>query len=238
MINKTYLDIILNDEQNSSKITPGDIITEDIITLLRLGNKRTRDACFARVSGNPNSIRYKVEFVCLLCGNTTCEEFTKQEILEHLEKNLPLKCSMCKSRDVAVDNFTEVQINAIAQSTLSFIDKYLVPTTANIYPEYAETQLAAFKRYLRTIDESKVAEVIQAMSYENFLQTLYWKSVSYIVKQNNNHRCVLCSSNDSLAVHHNTYMNHGYEHKDYVIKYDLTTLCENCHSSFHKHFNP
>ena len=236
MINKEYLEVILHDEQRISKIHPTDMITSDILKLLETGNRITRDACFARVTGNQKNIKYKVEFLCPVCGNYSCEEYSKQEILDYLDKKFAMKCSTCINNKNNEESLTEEEVNVVATTTLLFIEKYLTPTKANVYEEYADAQISAFKRYLRIVDEDKVAEFIKAMSYENFLQTMYWKSVSYIVKENSGHRCQLCSGSDNLAVHHNTYKNHGYEHREQCIKYDLTTLCETCHSKFHKYF--
>lgn len=230
-MNKEYLKIIINDEQNSSKIHPADCVDEETLSILMQGNKRTRDSCFARVSGNPAEVKYNLEFTCSKCDEVVLEKWTKNEILTQLEISPSFQCEKCRTN--TSDTLTDERVFAVAMNTLSFINKYLTPTTSNIYTEYAEKQLAAFKRALRTIDEDKVAEMIKNMSYENFLQTLYWKAVSFIVKETRDNKCQVCSATTGIVAHHNTYQNHGYEHKEHVMKSDLVVLCDRCHTKFH-----
>ena len=40
----------------------------------------------------------------------------------------------------------------------------------------------------------------------------------------------MCGSDKNLSTHHNTYENHGYEHKNEVINKDLIVLCQDCHN--------
>lgn len=68
------------------------------------------------------------------------------------------------------------------------------------------------------------------MSYEKFLQSVYWKKVRKIILKRDNHMCRICQSKDNLAVHHTTYKHHLDEmnHLD-----NLMTMCNGCHHEFH-----
>lgn len=83
------------------------------------------------------------------------------------------------------------------------------------------------------IDEDLVADYIKNMSYQDFLNTSYWKTISNYKKQKSNHRCMLCNNNNNLRTHHKSYERHGYEHRIEVINEDLIVLCDDCHKKFH-----
>lgn len=67
-------------------------------------------------------------------------------------------------------------------------------------------------------------------SYQDYLQTPYWKEVSRAVKKRFGWRCGVCNSPLDLCAHHRTYEHRGKEldHLD-----DLICLCKKCHRIFH-----
>jgi ribosomal protein L34E len=67
-------------------------------------------------------------------------------------------------------------------------------------------------------------------SYQDYLQTPYWKEVSRAVKKRYGFRCGVCNSPLDLCAHHRTYEHRGKEldHLD-----DLICLCKKCHRTFH-----
>jgi phage terminase large subunit GpA-like protein len=67
-------------------------------------------------------------------------------------------------------------------------------------------------------------------SYQDYLQTPYWKEVSRAVKKRFGWRCGVCNSPQNLEAHHRTYEHKGSEmdHLD-----DLICLCKICHQIFH-----
>jgi hypothetical protein len=69
------------------------------------------------------------------------------------------------------------------------------------------------------------------MSYSDYLETPYWRQVSAAVKERAGFRCQICNSPHDLRAHHRDYRHRGreLEHLD-----DLTCLCNNCHSLFHR----
>lgn len=64
--------------------------------------------------------------------------------------------------------------------------------------------------------------------YKEYLNSPHWKEIRLKALARAGNRCQLCSSTDSLNVHHNTYRNRGNED----LK-DLVVLCRNCHEKFH-----
>lgn len=75
------------------------------------------------------------------------------------------------------------------------------------------------------------ASELRSMDYSQFLQTPYWRAVSWYVKENYP-KCEICitSSVGPLEVHHRTYAHRGDEwrHLD-----DLMVLCRTCHEKQH-----
>ncbi len=87
---------------------------------------------------------------------------------------------------------------------------------------------------ISSIDQNKIADYIQNIPYKDFLNTPYWKLISWYVKAYSNFKCKLCGDNQNLNVHHPAYNCHGYEMQNYK---DLICLCESCHSRHHNRNN-
>jgi 5-methylcytosine-specific restriction endonuclease McrA len=69
-----------------------------------------------------------------------------------------------------------------------------------------------------------------ALTYQEFLNSDYWRYVRTIKLNQAQNKCELCNSDEALNVHHKTYEHHGEEHKHLS---DLIVLCHKCHSKFH-----
>jgi 5-methylcytosine-specific restriction endonuclease McrA len=66
--------------------------------------------------------------------------------------------------------------------------------------------------------------------YEEYLLAPYWKHRRGEKLRTVGYRCQVCNSRSPpLDVHHRTYDRLGKE-----LDEDLTVLCRNCHSNFHK----
>jgi hypothetical protein len=90
---------------------------------------------------------------------------------------------------------------------------------------------ACMQKYLHPVLEAKrhaLAKELSALSYDEYLQTPYWRELRLKVLNRDGHCCRLCRSTDQLEVHHNTYERRGMEELD-----DLVTLCKKCHQNFH-----
>lgn len=67
--------------------------------------------------------------------------------------------------------------------------------------------------------------------YQHHLASENWKLASELCKKRDGYRCRLCNGEDRLNAHHRTYEHRGDELNHLG---DLTTLCGDCHSEFHK----
>ena len=76
--------------------------------------------------------------------------------------------------------------------------------------------------------ESYSLEELKTMPYKKYLKTQHWDITKQLALERAGYKCQLCSSKESLNVHHNTYENRG-EEKDK----DLVVLCKVCHAKFH-----
>lgn len=67
------------------------------------------------------------------------------------------------------------------------------------------------------------------VDYQQYLQSTAWKHKCDNAKTRAYNRCQICNSQDRLEVHHRTYERLGFERNE-----DLTVLCHECHTAFHK----
>lgn len=80
------------------------------------------------------------------------------------------------------------------------------------------------------IDYARVKGHILGMDYHDFLNTLYWRGISLLVKERAGNVCEVCGASRNLVTHHRHYLNHGDEihHPE-----DLQCLCKACHETVH-----
>ena len=84
---------------------------------------------------------------------------------------------------------------------------------------------------LFTLPQAEITRRIQAMSYDAFLNTRYWKLVRHAVMFLRSHHCGQCGRHTlSVDVHHLTYTHHGSEH---LHLDDLVLRCGRCHCGEH-----
>lgn len=113
-----------------------------------------------------------------------------------------------------------------------YISKFLVPN-ADISPNTTLLDLSN-----EVIDPPEEYELlieakIHTLTYNEFLQTLYWKAIAAFKRKQMGYKCELCGSTKKLNVHHRTYIIHGVEHNSEVIEKDLMLTCEECHRKIH-----
>ena len=85
--------------------------------------------------------------------------------------------------------------------------------------------------------EPLIEAKIHTLTYDEFLQTLYWKAIAAYKRKQKDYKCELCGSSQKLNVHHKTYIIHGVEHNSEVIEKDLMLICEKCHGDIHNKSN-
>jgi 5-methylcytosine-specific restriction endonuclease McrA len=65
-------------------------------------------------------------------------------------------------------------------------------------------------------------------SYQEYLDSEWWQRRRARTMQADEYSCRLCSSTESLNVHHRSYERLGCERDQ-----DVITLCRDCHAKFH-----
>ena len=68
---------------------------------------------------------------------------------------------------------------------------------------------------------------LQFRDYDEFLNSGEWKEVAEMVKERDNHKCVICGSTENLNAHHLRYR------ADRLDEDDIITVCSNCHQCLH-----
>ncbi len=86
--------------------------------------------------------------------------------------------------------------------------------------------LLEFDRY-----HKKLLEIsrLRSLPYDDYLNTEHWQSVRQKALERDGHRCRVCNSTEQLNVHHRSYERRGFEEPE-----DVTTLCKECHQTFHE----
>jgi 5-methylcytosine-specific restriction endonuclease McrA len=113
-------------------------------------------------------------------------------------------------------------------NTKHFIEIYLNPS--NSWKEGTPQKDRWQEIRNANVDSHIVAEAIKKLDYYEFLKTPYWKAIAQYAKYRAGFRCQLCNAKGSLATHHRSYQNHGYEAHSLD---DLIVLCESCHQKHH-----
>lgn len=226
------------DEQK--KIQPGECLSADVIKILRDGNIVDRAACFAPIGDTKDLVLFQSEITCSKCNQPITKDLTKTGLLAYLKNTKTVLCDDCEIK-VQNEKCQEAAQKLIdqeryKQKIIRITDDYIVSYLNPLYkwdkdlPAYARQELIIGRR---DVDYDKVSQYIKSMSYKDFLQTMYWETISSYKKYKENYKCALCGSSINLATHHKTYERHGYEHLYQVINEDLIVLCKDCHSKFH-----
>lgn len=203
---ETYLDAI---SKKNYFVNSGDFISYEIlIELVRLSKKfyKTNFSNCIRGAENSKPTSYEVENCCKDCEEIE-QEKKKQEEITHNE-------------NYEAKRFQEVK---------EFIKTYLNPNMVWNKKVTPCKKIRILQSKL-PIRHSEVSSYIKTMSYQDFLQTLYWKGISDYKKMKADYRCELCNSTGVLNVHHRCYSIHGDEL--YSLN-DLIVLCQDCHRTFH-----
>jgi 5-methylcytosine-specific restriction endonuclease McrA len=69
------------------------------------------------------------------------------------------------------------------------------------------------------------AEGIDLTEYKDYLQSPHWRTISRLVRERDENRCVVCNSDRNTQVHHRTY--DGYPYGERLS--DMYVLCADCH---------
>jgi 5-methylcytosine-specific restriction endonuclease McrA len=117
-----------------------------------------------------------------------------------------------------------------------FVLKWLNPKARLSKVQTLEGAFELMVEEAEAINWDFVADQIQRLSYDLFMETLYWKVISHKVKRRDSRRCPRCGRSGSKLermgreTHHKTYTHHGSEH---LHLDDLEALCLVCHRLEH-----
>ncbi len=117
---------------------------------------------------------------------------------------------------------TDLILSYADYETREYVKRYLISSNLPIVP--IENLKSDW------VNWDIITEYIQSMPYDDFLKTVYWRSIADHKKDEAKHRCQLCNSEKELKTHHRTYENHG---KELFYLDDLIILCDKCHGLFH-----
>ena len=231
---------IYKPDENEFKIMPGDEIPLEVMNILKDGHYKDREECFG--PGDPKTPCI-VHLNCTQCNTETTAMLSKTSTLNYLRGVKQVLCEDCdqKEKEKAEKEQTEAQeLRKIADET--YQARYDA-NTKRIIEQYVNKTVDGFLSQAELIDiwkdidrssfdNDEVAAAIKTLPYKTFLQTPYWKAVTYETKRRSGFMCCICDSKNSLSTHHKTYDGHGYEHTYYGMR-ELIVLCQNCHDKFH-----
>ena len=222
------------------KIQPGEHLSAEVIELLRQGNTTSRVACFSKTadtSPSKNTCLFPAELTCSSCGGITLQHISKTNLFNYLHGKTKITCDECgkKSNSVKKDKkiMTDELREEIRQNTAQYIKNYLDPTKSFDKNISSQERTRLIMNQPDRVNYGMVTKHIRAMSYQDFVRTPYWKTISEYKKFKSNYKCSLCGSNQKLATHHSSYERHGREHEYIVVDEDLIVLCKDCHDKFH-----
>lgn len=174
--------------------------------------------------------------------------YTEALSLQHLSETTPLRE---RTYYKAINELIEKQY-LVKEPHQKFKEYYAFYETPNLHSLTVVDYIVEFLRPYAEVPQNKtlielskdiidppaeynslIDEKIQYLTYSEFLQTLYWKSIAAFKRKQMNYKCELCGGTKDLNVHHKTYENHGMEHNSQVIKNDLMLVCEECHRGIH-----
>jgi hypothetical protein len=191
---------------------------------------------FKTIRDNKLYKKYKYNDYCIECN----EFFEKEISLSVLKSGVDFRCSGCIESEKKIisrlEEFDKIkrdyehEIKRV-NNTKKYIDIYLDPlksfkTDTSLYEKWNSI---SFNNYSYISNE--IVQYIKKMDYKSFLQTPYWKTVSYKRKAQCEFKCQLCNSNKNLETHHPTYDIKGEEINNMK---KLTVLCHACHEKHHK----
>lgn len=227
---------IYKPDENELKIMPGDEIPIEVMNILKDGHYKDREECFG--PGDPKTLCV-VHLNCTQCGDETKASLSKTATLAYLNGKRAVLCDECKRKADEVKRQKEEKQKKEFEQSADYANKH----TQKIIDQYINTMVSRPLSKQELVDiwndihgayfhEEEVASAIKALPYRTFLQTPYWKAVSYEAKRSAHFCCHVCNSNAALSTHHKTYEIHGYEHTYWGMN-QLIVLCQDCHSKFH-----
>lgn len=184
-------------------------------------NKADFIKCFEDVGDTEKRV-YQVERICSICNKPISMHMSKSKIVEAIRKKEATAHKECKDK-LRISQ----QAKAIADLMLLFDPKLDVTISKSNIETIFKNMIAMFNK----VDTDLWYPKVKDMPYNDFLQTPYWKIVSYYKKYITGFKCEVCGATKDLQTHHISYKHHFFEHSWYY--YDLKCLCKDCHTTDH-----
>lgn len=105
MVDINYIKSIIYPEKESvdKRIEPGDILTDDIISILSNGKSENIKKCFKPLDKNLRGCKFHIITKCSMCGNEFTKDVTKDYLLNKIlskKKNKSYKiCNECEEKE-------------------------------------------------------------------------------------------------------------------------------------------
>jgi hypothetical protein len=97
-------------------------------------------------------------------------------------------------------------------------------------------EIERFTEIANPEDTTDLERLLQALPYQEFLQTFYWRAIKAHIVHRRGAICGDCRATDRVVdVHHASYRFHGREHQALA---DLQVLCRACHEQRHSKPGP
>jgi len=239
-----FAKILAND--NSGYIEPGDVLTEEAVSLLSDPQWKISKVISLFKKHCWEGKELSVAVICPICGQIEMRPLTKSQTLKYLNfirkqrtGSIPQDeidkwcCTKCaaqrqKARKKIEQKRKQSVLLAKAKATKEFINYFLDPKKKWAI-EPCKWWITLVNHYVLA-DEHIIAKYIRQMPYSEFLKTPYWLAVAQRVKYDAKFRCQVCGSKENLNCHHRSYEYLGYE---ITHRSELICLCQNCHQLFH-----
>lgn len=216
-------------------ITPSDVITSEIVDILKNYSKQYVEKIFPSTDVKERTT-FCVEVKCRKCNKTELVYMSKTKLLnliyskEESEKHI---CDECKKKIMEEEVQWRKQRDIIEKQkqkieTANYIQEYLTPSYSMSYPKISALYVS--ENYYGAEGVKLIEHANRSLSYKDFLRTPYWKGISNYKKYKADNKCQLCGGTDRLEVHHRDYSIRGREIDNLN---GLICLCHNCHEKFH-----
>lgn len=225
---------ILHPQKKEPIFNEEDIITCEIQDFLYNEKSFSKmGLLFSKTQKTPR--KQKIERICSICKKKFIAEYCLDKVLNAIKFNdkNDFCCEKHKKeyesykKELYNKELSEIEKHKEKQ-TDDYIKTYLDPS--NFWKPKVKNRVK-IGELERNVNFTRIAEYIQNMNYQDFLNTPYWAAISEKVKMKNDYCCELCGKRSyELNVHHPNYDFHGYELQN--IK-KLKCLCKDCHTKYH-----
>lgn len=226
------------------------LYTQKDIEYFRLLCSQYGSTNFSRIIHNESINDYKfypflVECKCNDCGCTDIQKFNKTQFTKYITAPNSRRgrsyefiyiCNECEQKRKLQNKLQQQEQNKKLEENRQKRLNYYINNVCDPECQWNKgtsvyTKMNEVKELLPHPDCMKVIQThLLSLTYQQFLQTPYWKAIAEYKKKQANYKCKLCNSDHLLNVHHSNYNIRGLELSNMN---DLIVLCNSCHAKFH-----